>query len=115
MTTCPFCARVQAGDYEPTDNADIVTFEPLNPVTAGHRLFLPRVHVPDYRARPKLLGRTMTEAARWALTADENLIISSGGYATQTVMHFHVHLVPRRPNDGLQLPWSGQQKAEHRA
>jgi hypothetical protein len=35
-----------------------------------------------------------------------NLITSAGTDATQSVFHLHVHLVPRRPNDGLKLPWS---------
>jgi histidine triad (HIT) family protein len=37
---------------------------------------------------------------------DYNLITSGGREATQTVMHAHVHYVPRRRGDGLKLPWS---------
>jgi histidine triad (HIT) family protein len=37
---------------------------------------------------------------------DYNIITSMGEYATQTVFHLHVHIVPRRLNDGLHLPWT---------
>lgn len=108
MSDCPFCKRIGEGEYEATENPNIVTFEPLRPVTPGHRLFLPREHIWDFRSRPKVLGRVMAQAAAWPLNADSNLIASSGRNATQTVMHFHVHLVPRRADDGLHLPWTGQ-------
>jgi histidine triad (HIT) family protein len=35
-----------------------------------------------------------------------NIITSAGRDATQTVDHLHLHLVPRRPGDGLALPWA---------
>ncbi|OHT47970.1 hypothetical protein BKG71_25700 [Mycobacteroides chelonae] len=39
-----------------------------------------------------------------------NVITSIGPDATQTVFHTHIHVVPRRENDGLHLPWTGQVK-----
>jgi histidine triad (HIT) family protein len=38
-----------------------------------------------------------------------NFITSAGKAATQSVMHLHIHIVPRQEGDGLLLPWSGQQ------
>lgn len=116
--SCPFCARIAAGDVETTAVPDVVTFEPLRAVTAGHRLFVPRQHVADWRRGdgPLLLSEAMLAAGLWAQallpTAQPfegaNLIVSAGRSATQTVRHMHVHLVPRMPDDGLQLPWTGQ-------
>lgn len=94
--------------------------EPLNPVTPGHLLVIPRVHVADFRVDPWLLAATMQAAAVVAAdtAADEvvqegrpplpgcNLIVSAGAEATQTVPHVHVHVIPRREGDGLLLPWS---------
>lgn len=34
------------------------------------------------------------------------IITSIGANATQTVRHTHLHVVPRRPGDGLALPWT---------
>jgi len=59
---------------------------------------------------PSVTGFVVASAARWANACREhfNLITSSGQYATQTVHHLHIHYVPRRPGDGLTLPWTGQ-------
>lgn len=106
---CPFCDRIERGEYD-SKVLGVVSFEPLNPVTPGHRLVVPVMHVADALAAPHETGRVFEEAARLAfgLGCDFNLITSCGADATQTVRHLHVHIVPRRPGDGLNLPWTGQ-------
>jgi len=109
-TACPFCERIQAGLYESwCDDPDVVFFEPLSPVTPGHLLFVPVRHVSDALADPYMTALTMEIASRWAAghadTQSCNLITSVGTPATQTVKHLHIHVVPRRPGDGLLLPW----------
>lgn len=105
---CVFCVRIANGDYTAADE-HTVAFEPLNPVTPGHLLVVPRSHVPDWRTDPQVTARTAAFAA--LLGADlpaANLVTSAGAAATQTVWHLHLHIVPRRPGDGLTLPWTGQ-------
>lgn len=107
---CPFCDRIQQGDYVLVrPPLDVVHFEPLHPVTPGHRLFVPYQHIEH--PSPEAVGDCMEAAARWAERHGEfyNLITSSGSAATQTVPHVHVHFVPRRVGDGLHLPWTGQE------
>jgi diadenosine tetraphosphate (Ap4A) HIT family hydrolase len=111
-TDCPFCGRIQCGEYEHLYwdlHGDVVRFEPLNPVTPGHMLFVPVQHAehPDWSA----VSRAMGWAAQYGCADDFNLITSSGAAATQTVPHIHIHYVPRREGDGLHLPWTGQKKA----
>ena len=106
---CPFCDRVQRGEFEITFRHDIVRFQPLNPVTPGHMLFLPAVHAEH--PSTYLLAASMEAAARYAEPGESyNLITSSGAPATQTIPHMHIHFVPRRPGDGLTLPWTGQER-----
>jgi histidine triad (HIT) family protein len=116
VDSCPFCRRIEDGAYERTSVRDVVTFEPLNPVTPGHRLFLPVVHVHDFRGGlgPILVSQAMLAAAEWASNdgTDANLIVSAGKHATQTVRHLHVHLVPRAADDSLALPWTGQARRD---
>ena len=116
MSDCPFCARIEAGEYDYYDEHS-VAFQPLNPVTAGHFLVVPRKHVASALEplAPILLGGTMRLAAilaRQMDLTDCNFINSAGALATQTVLHLHVHVVPRREGDGLHLPWTGQQQLE---
>lgn len=109
---CPFCTRIAAGDYD-TEDAYAVMFEPLNPVTRGHRLIVPKLHVCHAAEDPLVTAMTMRLAAD--LAARErlvpcNLITSVGRAATQTIPHLHIHIVPRRSGDGLHLPWTGQMR-----
>lgn len=86
---------------------------PLNPVTPGHVLVLPKEHVPDFTTSYHLTGLTARAAAHIArdMGGAVNLITSRGIEATQSVFHLHMHLVPRKSNDGLALPWySGRKK-----
>lgn len=89
---------------------DAVAFVPLNPVAPGHVLVVPRIHVDDAIADPIVTAVTFARAAELAARYFPcNLITSAGEEATQTVMHFHVHIVPRQHDDGLPLPWTPQQ------
>jgi histidine triad (HIT) family protein len=109
-TGCVFC------DYTPTPPAEVryewpdaLVIKPLNPVTDGHVLIVPKAHVANAADDPTITAATFARAAEWTrLRPDEafNLITSVGPLATQTVMHLHVHYVPRREGDGLSLPWS---------
>jgi histidine triad (HIT) family protein len=112
MNDCPFCARIAAGEYDYHDD-HAVAFQPLNPVTPGHFLVVPRMHIASALEplAPILLGGTMRLAAilaRQMDLTDCNFINSAGAAASQTVPHLHVHVVPRREGDGLALPWAGQ-------
>jgi histidine triad (HIT) family protein len=79
-------------------------------VTEGHILVIPKRHVRDALHNPDVTARTMQRAAELGACRKRsmNLITSVGAVATQTVFHLHIHLVPRREGDGLQLPWGGQ-------
>jgi histidine triad (HIT) family protein len=87
--------------------AGAVVFAPISPVTPGHLLVVSDEHVRDASERPAVTVVTFEAAAREAQRAGPcNLITSCGAEATQTVMHLHIHVVPRRHGDGLRLPWT---------
>lgn len=109
---CPFCeivaGRAPAGLVRHRDHwPDAMAIVPLNPVTEGHTLIIPKVHVRDFGADPEVTAATMLRAAEHVLWSARpmNLITSKGREATQSVFHLHVHLVPRAEGDGLALPW----------
>lgn len=113
---CPFC-QIAAGWIDAkilctwmATTTPALAIEPLNPVTPGHALIIPMAHVPDFTTHPALSASLMGHAADYAAAVggDMNLITSKGDAATQTVHHLHLHVVPRRPDDGLHLPWTNQ-------
>src|SRR5690606_9814475 len=103
---CVFCEIV--AEREPATFVrrwpDAVAIVPLNPVTDGHLLVIPRPHVRDASESPHVAGLTMARAAEIA-RPPFNIITSAGREATQSVWHLHLHIVPRREDDGLALPW----------
>lgn len=114
---CIFCdilRRLAPVEDLQDENLSVPSFVPLNPVTKGHRLFVPNVHVVNALEYPGITGVVFTAASKWAgkngLT-DFNLIVNNGHHAAQSVFHLHVHLVPRTANDGLVLPWTNQEKS----
>jgi histidine triad (HIT) family protein len=116
MTTssdCVFCDIVNGLSpanvvYE--DDA-VLAFVPLNPVVDGHIIVVPKTHSDDFTESPSLTAITVSRASALASKMGPvNLITSRGREATQSVFHLHIHLVPRKEGDGLQLPWSDQLK-----
>jgi histidine triad (HIT) family protein len=116
MKPCPFCAIIDGSAPAPDLEWDhgVASFTPLNPVTPGHRLFIPRVHVQDAAQGPSWAARVVDLASRYAHDRGGafNLITSAGAAATQTIQHLHIHYVPRRDGDGLHLPWTGRETTQ---
>lgn len=110
--SCVFCSIVSGKSPADVvlDTPDVLGIVPLNPVTSGHVIFLPKVHVADATDDPTITGETMRAASLYgkyrAISDSMNLITSVGEDATQSVYHLHIHLVPRRHCDLLPLPWT---------
>jgi histidine triad (HIT) family protein len=119
LSDCVFC-RIVAGTDPATMVAwwpDAVAFLPLNPVVVGHTLVIPRAHVRDAVEDPGVTAFTMMRAVELAsgLPAS-NILTSVGKAATQSVMHLHIHVVPRSVGDQLMVPWgtTGDPHEPHR-
>lgn len=98
---------------------DAIAFVPLCPVTDGHVLVIPRIHFRDHTEATAITAAVAARAAEWARQyPSSNLIMSAGEEATQSVFHLHVHVIPRRADDQLMVPWGtlhGEDpKAPHR-
>lgn len=104
---CVFCNLMAKPSKLVAEWPETVAFVPLNPVTEGHVLVVPRRHVTDALENPRVTAATMRRAAEFAKPPC-NLITSVGKSASQSVSHLHIHVVPRSESDGLRLPWSGQ-------
>jgi histidine triad (HIT) family protein len=74
----------------------------------GHMLVIPRVHVATAIDDCTIAGLVASRAAQLAVELgwhDLNMIDNVGWAASQTVLHYHRHIVRRRVGDGLLLPW----------
>ncbi|MFE4688735.1 HIT family protein [Streptomyces sp. NPDC056749] len=106
---CPFCAIVagRAPARVVRRWPETLAFLPLSAVTPGHTLVIPKAHVADVGVDPAVSAVTMRRAAELAAELGAcNIITSRGEPATQSVFHLHLHVLPRRPYDGLALPWA---------
>lgn len=113
---CPFCsANWDNLDIVAQPDPDFAIINPLDPVTPGHVLVIAKRHTQDASKDFLLTSKLMHHAAEYIAAHDlqANIITSIGPLATQTVMHTHLHVVPRRRGDGLHLPWTGQVKHEN--
>lgn len=85
----------------------------LGPATKGHALLLPKEHADNlYELSEELAAKVLPVAKivaagmRRKLQCDGlNLVQNNGETAGQTVMHFHLHMIPRYVNDGQQINW----------
>lgn len=85
----------------------------LGPATKGHALILPKDHYANLYELPEdtaagamKLAKTLAAKMTKKLHADGfNLVQNNGEAAGQTVMHFHLHLIPRYENDGQHILW----------
>lgn len=107
--SCVFC-EIIAGRAPATILAETptsVVIVPLGPVTPGHVLIIPRIHVVHFATDLLVSTQVMADAAIWAQDhpGEFNILTSAGRAATQSVDHLHVHYVPRAADDGLMLPW----------
>ena len=115
MENCIFC-KIAAGEipsntiYE--DDSFRVILD-LGPATKGHALVLPKNHYADLFEIPEdVLADAAKVAKKMAGTMKEklscdglNLVQNNGEAAGQTVMHFHLHIIPRYVNDGQHILW----------
>lgn len=113
---CVFCAIV-AGQAEASivfEDETVVVWMDLNPVTRGHLLVVPQTHAVGLEdldaitsAHVWSVGHEMAKALRRSSLGCRgiNVVVCDGEAAFQTVFHFHLHVIPRYPGDGVGEPF----------
>jgi histidine triad (HIT) family protein len=119
--SCPFCDVIHgAGEVSMCyEDADVVAFMDIQPVNAGHVLVVPRAHYESLEDIPREMATHVFDVAMMLAPivkqvgdADGmNILVNSGAAAGQDVFHYHVHVIPRCPDDGFDvpLPFAGSQ------
>jgi ATP adenylyltransferase len=105
--TCPFCQVTETASVK-ARNSMAVAFDDNFPVTKGHLLVSPIRHSSSFfelgsaeqMACLLLLDQAKTMIRQKDSTVTGfNLGVNEGRDAGQTVMHCHIHLIPRRKGD----------------
>jgi histidine triad (HIT) family protein len=113
--SCVFC-RIVAGtipSHKLFEDARSFAFLDINPANRGHALVIPKAHAPNLVASDDVdLAAVMATIRRVAAAIEKvvkpdgfNLLQANGPGAAQSVMHFHMHVVPRKLGDGLMMNW----------
>jgi len=123
MSSCPFCDHAPSSLW--IESASALALWDGFPISEGHTLVVPRCHVASLfdlppsetaslwefvtRVRAELTNRFGVEAF--------NIGLNDGRAAGQTVMHAHIHVVPRRDGDVAEprggVRWVIPEKADY--
>ncbi len=115
MDNCIFC-MIANGEIPSTTVYEDDTFKcafDISPANKGHLLIIPKTHaknvceLPEETAAKVLpLAAKLGAALEKALGADGfNLVVNTGEAAGQTVMHFHMHVIPRFTGEEPMVTW----------
>lgn len=117
--SCAFCAIV-AGEAEASvvySDADVLAFADVAPVTPGHLVVVPKLHVPYLSWTEEFLAAKVFLAAhrlsgavqRSELRCDGvNVLVAEREAAGQQIDHLHIHVIPRFAGDGFELHSQGR-------
>jgi histidine triad (HIT) family protein len=115
MDNCVFC-RIVARQIPATvvhEDEHTLAFMDIGQVNPGHVLVAVKQHAENIFALDETrAGAAFRAAARVARAIREafapqglSVYQANGAAAGQTVLHFHIHLVPRHEGDGMALTW----------
>jgi histidine triad (HIT) family protein len=111
---CIFCDLIH-GAAEVSicyEDSTAIAFLDIQPVNPGHVLVVPREHYETLQDIPGTVGLHLYQTAvklipvvqTAAGASDMNIVVNSGQAAGQNVMHYHIHLIPRKDGDGFDVP-----------
>jgi len=111
MENCIFC-KIVKGEIPSKkiyENERVLAFLDINPISKGHFLIIPKKHFENiYEIEDTYLKeiidiiKIIAKSLKKSLNATGvNILHASGKDAQQSVFHFHIHVVPRYKNDGL--------------
>jgi histidine triad (HIT) family protein len=127
---CPFC-RIASGKAPASiiyEDTTVLAFMDLNPANVGHTLVVPREHWENiYEVPENVLAdlfsvvKRVSAAVKKTVGAEGISVLQLNGRAAgQSVMHFHVHVIPRFRGDplskaiGVMVGHQGFEKPERR-
>ena len=115
MDNCIFCKIINGDIPSATvyENDEFKVILDRFPGSLGHTLIMPKEHSKNiFDINAEKAGRLFTLAVKIAnvlkdtLDCDNlNILQNNGEFAGQTVHHFHLHLIPRKISDSIDIKW----------
>jgi len=110
---CVFCDIISGKirSYGLYSDEYVVAILDINPANPGHCLVISKKHYtnildapPELLAHMIIVAKKLSVALVEVLKADGiNIIITNNRAAGQTVMHLHIHVIPRFIGDGIRF------------
>jgi histidine triad (HIT) family protein len=110
---CIFCKIIvgKVKSWKVYENKSVIAFFDINPASEYHTLVIPKKHYSNiYEIDQTSLNEIMkaikeiTNLYKTKLGIENvNIINSNGKLAQQDVFHFHMHIIPRKLNDSLDI------------
>ena len=115
VSECIFC-RIVAGTaacQEIYRDEATLAFMDIHPANEGHCLVIPKEHFEQvFDMPPAAFGTVASTVRKVARAVNEvlrpggiSLVQANGELAGQSVLHVHVHVLPRRAGDDLLINW----------
>jgi len=110
---CIFCKIVKSEIKSEIilESENFIVIKDVHPKTKGHSLVLPKEHYESFLDIPKNfykeMMKTTKEATGMLLKENSamafNLVVNNGSSAGQIINHAHLHILPRKENDGFRV------------
>ena len=110
---CLFC-KIVKGEIPATktyEDDNFIGFLDISPKSEGHTVIIPKNHFRNLLDMPASLGNEMLEAVKKVAlelikngkAEGFNLIVNNEPSSGQVVFHAHLHVIPRKKDDGLKI------------
>ena len=120
MEDCIFCKIIQGEIpcFKVYEDNDCLAFADINPIAEGHTLVIPKTHAENLweitgesLAAVHKASKKVIQGIKDALDPDGVAALQLNGRGVnQTVMHYHLHLIPRlKGNPPLPMHWELKQ------
>ncbi|MBT3398325.1 HIT family protein [archaeon] len=109
MEECIFCkiAMGETSSEKVFESDDFIVIKDANPKVEGHLLVIPKKHYRDFLDMPPELYEKLLMTARETVdkigVKEFNLIMNNGKFAGQVIDHAHLHILPRKEDDGFRI------------
>lgn len=110
---CIFCkiARGEIPAKKTYEDDNFIAFLDIHPKAEGHTILIPRKHFRNLLDMPTTIGNEILDAIKnialdlikQGKAEGFNLIMNNEPAAGQVVFHAHLHIIPRKKNDGLSM------------